>query len=176
MAVKDVLVEHARRARVWTVDRWGAFRAESPYFQGKVGLVALYLVVVSLTILLVPPDGEPWAAKQERISFGLAFKTALEVSNFDSGNLEDVVLEVRGKGIEFDGKEIPGIWRTKPMLLIEGRPTKILTEQLFSDIGLNPPYSLVVDTITVIDDDKDVLVVLHPTTAAERAAAPPAED
>ena len=162
MAVKDVLVERARQARVWAVDRWGAFRAESPYFQGKVGLVALYLVIVALTIVLVPPAGEPWAIRQERISFGLAFKTALEVSNNDSGDLEDVVLEVRGKGIEFDGKEIPGTWRTKPMLLIEGLPTKILTEQLFDAQGLSPPYSLVVDTVTVIDEDKDVLVVLRP--------------
>lgn len=162
MAVKDVLAERARQTRALAVDRWGRFRAESPYFQAKVGLVALYLVVVAVTIALVPPDREPWSVKQERIPFGLAFKTAIEIANFDSGDLNDVVLEVRGMGIEFDGKQTPGTWRTKPMLLIEGLPTKILTEQLFDSKGLSPPYSLVVESVTVVDDDHDVLVVLRP--------------
>lgn len=168
MAVKDVLATGSNKAKQTALERWQAFRAESPYFQAKVGLVALYIVVVVATLLLAPPSPEPWRVEVKRIPFGLAFKTALELTNVSNGDLEDVVVEVRGKGIEFDGRQIPGVWRTKPMTLIEDeeQPAKILTEQLADDKGVPPPYSLVVDTVTVYDDDNEALVVLHPPPPA----------
>jgi hypothetical protein len=162
MAVKDALTANANKAKLFTRERWNAFRAESPYFQAKVGMVALYVVVVLLTVLIAPPSAEPWKIEQKRIPFGLAFKTAVEITNVSNGDIEDAVVEVNGKGIEFDGKEIPGTWRTKPLLLVEGLPTKIQTEQLFDARGLSPPYSLVVDVVTVFDDDKDVLIRASP--------------
>jgi hypothetical protein len=163
MAVKDALTSNASKAKLFTRERWQAFRAESPYFQAKVGLVALYVVVVLFTVLLAPPSAEPWKIEQKRIPFGLAFKTAVEIWNVSNGDIEEAVIEVRGKGIEFDGKEIPGVWRTKPLVLLEDeeRPTKIQTEQLFDAKGLSPPYSLVVELVTVFDED-DVLVRISP--------------
>ena len=162
MAVKDVLTSGSKQAQATALEKWQAFRAESPYFQAKVGLVALYAVIVVATLLLAPPSEAPWRAEQKRIPFGLAFKTALEITNVSNGEIEDAVIEVAGKGIEFDGRQIPGVWRTKPMLLVEGLPTQVLTEQLADKGGVPPPYSLVVDRVTIYDDDKDVLVVLHP--------------
>ncbi len=162
MAVKDALTSNASKAKLFTRERWQAFRAESPYFQAKVGMVALYVVVVLATILLAPPSAEPWKIEQKRIPFGLAFKTAIEITNVSNGDIEDGTVEVTGKGIEFDGREIPGTWRTKPMLILEGLPTKIQTEQLLDAKGLSPPYSLVVDSVTVFDDDKDVLIRVNP--------------
>jgi hypothetical protein len=64
------------------------------------------------------------------------------------------VVEVSGKGIEFDGKEVPGVWRTKPIALLEGLETKIVTEQLFDAKGANPPYTLDVKQLTIFDDPK----------------------
>ena len=167
MAVKPSLQNALAKSRDWAVDRWGAFRAESPYFQAKVGMVAAYLLVVALTVLLAPPSSAPWDAKQQRIDFGAAFKTVLEITNADNGELEDVVIEVNGTGLEFDGRKVPGQWSTRPMTLIEGLPTKILTEQLYDKNGLNPPYSLVIETVTVRDDDNEVLVTLHPPVAKQ---------
>ena len=167
MAVKDALTSNANKAKLLTRERWQEFRAESPYFQAKVGMVALYVVVVLLTVLLAPPSAAPWKIEQKRIPFGLAFKTAIEITNVSNGDLEDAVVEVRGKGIEFDGREIPGTWRTKPLVIVEGLPTKIQTEQLLDDKGLSPPYSLVVDLVTVFDDDKDVLIRATPAPPAQ---------
>lgn len=162
MAVKDALTKSAGKAKLFTRERWQAFRAESPYFQAKVGMVALYVVIVLLTILIAPPSAAPWKVEQKRIPFGLAFKTAVEITNVSNGEIEDAIIEVRGKGIEFDGRQTPGVWKTKPTLLVEGLPTKILTEQLFDSRGLSPPYSLVVDLVTIYDDDKDVLLQISP--------------
>lgn len=167
MAVKDALTSNANKAKLLTRERWRAFRAESPYFQAKVGMVALYVVVVLLTVILAPPSAAPWKIEQKRIPFGLAFKTAVEITNVSNGDLADAVVEVRGKGIEFDGREIPGTWRTKPLVILEGLPTKIQTEQLLDDKGLSPPYSLVVEVVTVYDDDKDVLIRANPAPPAQ---------
>lgn len=150
------------------LERWGQFRAESPYFQAKVGLVGAYVVVVALTLALAPPDADPWVCREERLSFGLAFKTAVEITNVDNGDLEDVVVEVKGTGIEYDGRRVPGTWRTKPLTLVEGLKTKLLTEQLFDARGVSPPYSLEVDLVTVLDDDNEAVVSLVPDKSGAR--------
>ena len=79
----------AKKAGLWAKGRWADFRQESPYFQGKVGLAAIYVVIVVLTIFLAPPRGDKWACTEERIPFGLAFKTALIISNLRNGDLDD---------------------------------------------------------------------------------------
>ncbi len=162
MASRAALTVRAKDAGAWARGRYQAFRDQSPYFQAKVGLAAAYVVVVLLTVLVAPPRGAVWQASQQRINFGLAFKTAITITNLRAGDLEDVVVEVKGTGIEFDGKKDPGTWRTKPLDMPEGKELQILTEQLFDDRGVNPPYSLVVDTVRVVDDDKETVVVLHP--------------
>ena len=161
MAMRDVLENSAHWATRWSVDRVRAFRATSRYFQGKVALVALYLVIVVFTVALTPPPSKPWHVTQELIPFGLAFRTAIDIASLDEGDL-DVVLDVRGRGIDPDGSEVTGTWPSKPMRLIEGKHKKVLTEQLFDPHGHSPPYSLLVDTVTVLDDELDILTVLRP--------------
>ncbi|HEY4220281.1 MAG TPA: hypothetical protein VGO62_03045, partial [Myxococcota bacterium] len=67
--------ESLQNARDWALDRWADFRAESPYFQAKVGLGAGYVVIVLLTIMLAPPRGAYWTCTQEHLQFGLSSKT-----------------------------------------------------------------------------------------------------
>lgn len=161
MATKESINAVLEHSGEWARDRWGAFRKESPYFQARVWLIVGYLVIVVATVFLAPPEGVHWLAKAERLGFGLSFKTAIGVTNVDNGDLEGVVIEVRGEGVEFDGKKVPGVWRTKPINLPEEVEVKILTEHLFDAKGLSPPYALSVSTISVIDG-KDVLMTIAP--------------
>jgi hypothetical protein len=154
--------EGAKQGLEWAKDRWADFRAESPYFQGKVGLAAAYALIVLFTIVLAPPRGDKWASAQERIPFGLAFKTALKITNQRNGDLDNVTVIVHGTGIEFDGKKTPGTWTTKPLSLPEKLEVKILTEQLYDKQGGVPPYSLVIDDAVVLDKKDHVIVTLHP--------------
>ena len=162
MAGKEALAAGAKKGRDWAEGRWAEFRAESPYFQAKVGLGVAYAVIVVLTILLAPPRGITWQSSQERIPFGLAFKTAVLLKNLRAGDLDDVTIEIKGEGIEFDGRKVPGAWHTRPMNLPEGREAKILTENLYDDQNVNPPYSLVVDSLKVVSKKKKTIVELHP--------------
>lgn len=160
MATK--LEETAQASQQWARERWSEFRATSPYFQGKVALVAGYLVVVALTILLAPPEGDHWRIRSERLSFGLSFKTVITLENVDNGDYEDAIIEVVGKAIEFDGKERPGVWRTRPMALPEAVPTKIFSESLLDARGAVAPYSLVVEQVKVFDGEELVIALRPP--------------
>ena len=162
MAGKEALNKVMEHSGEWARDRWGAFRKESPYFQARVLLVLAYLVIVVATLVLAPPEGEHWRATAERLGFGLSFKTAIRLTNVDNGDLDRVVVEVRGQGVEFDGRKVPGVWRTKPLDLPEEADVKILTEQLFDAKGTSPPYALTVATVAVIDEDGDVLFSAAP--------------
>lgn len=154
----NAVLEHSGE---WARDRWGAFRKESPYFQARLWLILAYLVIVVATVILAPPEGEHWQAKAVRLGFGLSFKTAIAVTNVDNGDLEGVVVEVRGEGVEFDGKKVPGMWRTKPVNLPEEVEVRILPEHLFDAKGVSPPYALSVSTISIIDGKK-VLMTMSP--------------
>jgi hypothetical protein len=162
--VSDAALRTAKKSQEWAKGRWGDFRQESPYFQAKVWLVVGYVGVVILTLLIAPPEGDHWVVKQERINFGLTFKTAVAITNVDNGDVEDAVVEVRGKGIEFDGKEIPGTWSTKKITLVEDTTTKVFSEQLSDKNGGIPPYTLQVDYVRILDDDGDVLFEVAPST------------
>ncbi|OGQ24015.1 MAG: hypothetical protein A2138_25310 [Deltaproteobacteria bacterium RBG_16_71_12] len=161
MAAKESLNALLDQSGEWARDRWSAFRKESPYFQARIWLILGYLVIVVATLILAPPEGEHWQAKALRLGFGMSFKTAISLTNIDNGDLEGVVVEVRGEGVEFDGKKVPGVWRSKPLNLPEEAEVRILPEQLFDAKGVSPPYALSVATISIIDDD-DVLVTIAP--------------
>jgi hypothetical protein len=156
MAGKQLEVTDWAKGQVQS--RWQAFRQESPYFQLKVVLGLAYAVVVVLTVILAPPRGEKWAVAQERINFGLSYRTTLKITNMRNGDLDDVVLELRGNGIEFDGKKVPGTWHTKPIAMPEGKELLVNTEQLFDARGENPPYALDVDDARVLDKKKRVVI------------------
>ncbi len=161
MAAKDSINSVLEHSGEWARDRWGAFRKESPYFQARVWLILGYVAIVAATLWLAPPEGEHWRVKAERLGFGLAFKTAIVVTNVDNGDLDQVVVEVRGEGVEFDGRKVPGVWRTKPLQLPEEAEVTILTEQLFDAKGVPPPYALSVTSVSVIDDG-EVLTTVTP--------------
>ncbi|MCC7070594.1 MAG: hypothetical protein IT383_04685 [Deltaproteobacteria bacterium] len=161
MAAKDSINSVLEHSGEWARDRWGAFRKESPYFQARVWLIVGYVAVVLATVWLAPPEGEHWRATADRLGFGLSFKTAIRVTNIDNGDLEGVVVEVRGEGVEFDGRKVPGVWRTKPLTLPEEVEVTVLTEQLFDAKGASPPYALSVTTVSVIDDG-EVLAAIRP--------------
>lgn len=152
-------------AKAFALRQMEEFKGRGPFFQAKAAVIAVYVVIVLLTLALAPPGTAAWSVAQTRLSFGLSFKTAVVVSNLDNGDLEDVVVVVTGKGIEFDGKERPGTWRTKTMTLPEGLPTKIVSEQLFDERGQNPPYALVVSRVSVLDGT-DVLMEMPVPPAA----------
>lgn len=156
-----VLKRRAETARAWLEARWADFRAESLYFQARVGVLAAYAVVVVLTVLIAPPSKVPWRCVEDRITFGLSFKTIVEVTNVDNGELEDVLFEVKGTGVEYDGKRISGTWRTKPLTLEEGKKYTLLTEQLFDERGISPPFSLELQEVTVLEEDGERIAQLQ---------------
>lgn len=162
MAGKERLNRVMEHSGEWARERWGAFRKESPYFQARVWLVLGYVAIVLATIVLAPPEGEHWRAEAQRLGFGLSFKTVISLTNVDNGDIEGAIVEVRGKGIEFDGREVPGVWRSKPINLPEETEVRILTEHLFDEKGTNPPYALTVATVRVLDDDGEPLLTITP--------------
>ena len=151
-----LVVQKAQSALVatgtWSAERWRTFRAESPYFQGRVALVAAYVVVVVLTVLLVPPRSDPWRVRQVRFDWGLSFKTAVEVTNVREGNVGDVVIEVHGDSVEFDGQKRSGTWRSKPTPLVEGKPLRVTCDDLTDESGGHPEAPLLVDDVRIFDD------------------------
>lgn len=162
MAGKESLNRVVEHTGEFVRDRWGAFRRESPYFQARVWLVAGYLAIVVGTIFLAPPEGEHWRVSAQRLGFGLSFKTAISITNIDNGDLDKVTIEVRGKGIEYDGREVPGVWRTKPINLPEEAEVRILTEHLFNEKGQSPPFALTVATVTLFDEDGEPILSIAP--------------
>lgn len=163
MAAKDSINSVLEHSGEWARDRWGAFRKESPYFQARVWLIVGYVAIVVATVWLAPPEGEHWRVKAERLGFGLSFKTVIAVTNVDNGEIDDAVVEVRGEGVEFDGRKVPGVWRTKPLRLPEEVEVTVVTEHLFDAKGVPPPYALSVTSVSIIDDG-DVLATIAPRT------------
>jgi hypothetical protein len=147
----------AIQAKAFAKGQLDEIKGRGPFFQAKLGVITGYVLVVLLTLALAPPGKPDWEVRQTRLSFGLSFKTALELTNADNGDLEDVIVFVSGKGIEFDGRQTPGTWRTKPMALPEGLATRIVAEQLFDDKGQHPPYSIVITSVKVLDGTDTLL-------------------
>lgn len=161
-AARALARDTAGKGLAFLKERWQDFREESPYFQAKVGLVAAWIVVSVLTIAIAPPPTVPFIIQQHKVNFGLSVKTAIEIQNQDGGDIVEAIVEVRGTLTEFDGKKIPGVWRTKPITIAEGLKTTLSTESLYDQKGLHPSYQLDVQTLTIYDGD-DVVFSGHPT-------------
>lgn len=115
-------------------EAWSDFRRNSVYFQIKAALVAAYVVIVLATLVLAPPPPPAFRLTVGHVPWGVAQRTYLDFDNLDLGSLRDVVVEVHGRVIEFDGKETRGPWRMSLPRLPEGEsiriwPEKLLTEQ-----------------------------------------------
>lgn len=155
--MKDLAAQAAKRTAQQgqraLLERWQAFREESPYFQAKVGLVAGWIVIALLTIVLAPPPDIEFVVEQKKISFGLAEKPALIIDNRAGGDLDEGSVEVRGTQTDFDGKTKSGTWRTKSLLIVEGVKTTLSTESFFDEQGLQPGYQLHIDYVVIRDDD-----------------------
>ena len=162
-----------RQALLWVQAKWAGFRAESTYTQARVGLVAAWIAVSILTVLIAPPAVQPWRVTQVRLSFGLAFKTALEIENANAGDQHDVTVEVTGRAIEFDGKETPGVWHTDKLDIPQARGAKvrILPEQLKGRKGAPSSYSLIIENVRILDDDGDPLYATRPQTSGHASQA-----
>lgn len=145
--------------------RWRQFRTESPYFQAKVGLTALYIAVVVLTVIVAPPAVAPWVCREERIDFGLSFKTAIEITNVSNGELDDIVVEVHGKAVEYNGAKVPGQWSSKPVSLPEGERVRLLAERLTDAQGVVAPGALETERV-VLKHKGDKIAELVPERPA----------
>ncbi len=148
------------RAASWAGEQVDELKGRGPFFQAKLALAVGYGVIALLTLLLVAPAHADWQVNQQRISFGMTFRTAVVVKNNDGGDLNAARVEVRGHGIEFDGKEVPGVWRSKKLDLPEGGQAKLVSEQLFDKDNRSPPYAFVATEVVVFDDDGDERVTL----------------
>jgi hypothetical protein len=157
MAGVDVVRSAVAKGGTLVADRWRAFREESPYFQAKVGLVAAWLVVSLVTIVVVPPPTIPFVVEQQASSFGLSTKTTLIVFNADGGDLINATVEISGTVTEFDGRTIPGSYRTKPITIVEGLKTTLSTESFFGAKGDHPGYQIHIDRVVIRDDDDEVV-------------------
>lgn len=152
MTAKDAALIKANQGKEALLDRWRAFREESPYFQAKFGLVAAWLLIAVLTILIAPPAPIDFIVEQKMINFGLAEKTTLIIFNQAGGDIDTGVVEVKGTQTDFDGKKAAGTWKTKPIPIPQGLKTTLSTESLFDDKGINPGYQLQIDHVVIYDD------------------------
>jgi hypothetical protein len=152
MSAKDTALEKANQGREALLDRWRAFREESPYFQAKVGLVAAWLIIAVLTVLIAPPAPIDFVVEQKQLSFGLAERTTLIIFNQAGGDLDTAVVEVYGTQTDFDGRKAAGKWRTKTIAIPQGLKTTLSTESFFDDKGINPGYQLQIDRVIILDD------------------------
>ena len=143
-------------------ERWTDFREESPYFQAKVGLVAAWLLISTLTIAIAPPATIPFIVEQQAIPFGASKKTILVILNQDGGDIPEGIVEVHGTLTEFDGKEIPGVWATKVVAIPEGVKTTLSTEKFFDKKGIPPGYNLHIDSVRILDGDETVFTGAPP--------------
>lgn len=152
------------RARVLAREAWTDFRRNSVYFQIKAGLVAAYVVVVLATLVLAPPAPPAFKLAVGHVPWGVGQRTYLDFDNLELGGLKDVVIEVHGRVIEFDGKESRGPWRMTLPRLSEGDTVRIWPEKLLSDQHRPAGDNLEIARVRVYpkDDPEDVLVDAAP--------------
>lgn len=156
MTARDTAVARASQGKDALLDRWRAFREESPYFQAKVGLVGAWLLVSLLTFLIAPPSPVAFFVEQRVLSFGLAEKTALVIFNRAGGDLDTAVVTVTGTQTDFDGRQASGTWATKTIAVPQGLKTTLSTESFFDGKGINPSYQLKINHVLITDDGDEV--------------------
>lgn len=168
-AKSSALVERgkvlAAQARARAREAWIDFRRNSVYFQIKAGLVAAYVVIVLMTLVLAPPAPASFALTVGSLPWGVGKRTYVDLDNLDLGTLTDVVVEVQGRVIEFDGKESRGPWRMKLSRLKEGDTVRLWPEKLMTDQNRPAGDNLDVSRVRVYsaDDPSNVLVDAAPT-------------
>lgn len=152
------------RAKVLAREAWTDFRSNSVYFQLKAGLVAAYVAIVLATLVLAPPSPPAFALSVGHVPWGVAQRTYLDFDNLDLGTLKDVVVEVHGRVIEFDGKESRGPWKTALPRLSEGDTVRIWPEKLLSAQHRPAGDNLEIARVRVYraDDASDVIVDAAP--------------
>lgn len=148
------------RARVLAREAWTDFRSNSVYFQLKAGLVAAYVAIVLATLVLAPPSPPTFALSVGHVPWGVGQRTYLDFDNLDLGTLKDVVVEVQGRVIEFDGKESRGPWKMALPRLSEGDTVRIWPEKLMSAQHRPAGDNLEIARVRVYaaDDPSDVIV------------------
>lgn len=147
-----------KAVREFVAEKWADFRARSRFVQAKAAMVAAYLLVVGLTLLLAPPDPEPWEVKLGRIPFGIAFKSFIEIKNVDAGSYDDLVMEVDGHFVDFDGAKKRGTWKKRIAELDKGQKIQLWPEDLRDMAGRAPANTLIVEEFRLLDDDNEVVL------------------
>lgn len=155
----------AERGRVIAREAWIDFRRNSLYFQAKAGLVVAYIGIVLATLILAPPSPPTFGAVTGSVPWGVGKRTFIDLDNYDVGNLKDVIVEVHGTVIEFDGKESRGPWRMRLARLSEGDTVRVWPEKLLSDNNRPAGDNLDVSRVRIYpaDDPSDILVDAAPT-------------
>lgn len=167
MAAADVVKAQAHKLKTFLLEKWRAFREESPYFQAKFALVGIWIVVSLLTILVVKPAVIPFVIEQQTYSFGLGTRTALNITNVDGGDLDEAVVEITGTLTEFDGRKTSGVWRTKKLIIVEGLKSTFGMELFRNDKGESPNTQVQIENVIIFDDGDQVFA--GPPTAATKA-------
>ena len=129
--------------------RWSDLRARSVFYQARVALLAVYALVVITTLIVAPPLVEDFEMSWDQVSFGASSVTYVDFQNNDLGTLKDVTVEVRGEGVEFDGRRKKNVWTGVIRKLPEGDRTQIKPEMLKDSAGYRAPNHIDVTFVSL---------------------------
>lgn len=148
---------------------WVDFRRNTIYLQLKVGLGAVYAVVVLLTLVLAPPAAVTFRASTGSLAWGMGKRTYLELENRDEGTLENVIVEVQGAMVTYDGTQKQGTWTVELPQLAEGEKVRFWPEQMRAPDASPVGDNLQIDRIRIVDaeDPTDEIIALPVTRAKE---------
>ncbi len=139
-------------------DRWQDLRDRSGFYQARVALLALYIVVVVLTVIIAPPRAADFELTWDKVPFGLAEVSFVEIANNDLGSKEDLQVEVRGTATEFDGRKTEGKWSGPLASLPEGERTRVKPQDLKDKRGYRAPNEIDIQYVVVRDKDGDIVL------------------
>lgn len=153
------------------VSRWEDLRERSVFYQARLGIIVLYAVVVLMTVIIAPPRVDDVEFRWGKVAFGASYKSYVEITNNDLGNIRDVVVEVSGSGLEFDGKRKNQVWATTVRTLAEGKATR-LEHNVFKDAKERKypaPADIDVTYVTLKNEDGDVIAKGKPVESKKAA-------
>lgn len=169
MVADDESVQARMKAAV--VARWEDLRERSVFYQARLAIIVLYALVVLLTVIIAPPRVDDVEFKWGKVAFGASYKSYIEITNNDLGNIRDVVVEISGSGLEFDGKRKNQVWATTVRTLSEGKTTR-LEHTAFKDAKERKypaPADIDVTYVTLKDADGDVIAGAKPKPSKKGA-------
>lgn len=153
--IKSRVVTLARRAAVTGRDLAEDFRRQTPYFKARVGVLAGFLAVVTLTQVVAAPGAPDNPCGTEATLMQLSFKTVVRVKNVDGDDYGAVVVGVRGDYVSLDsGERRQGEWRSAPQPLAEGQELVLDHKQLLDASGRSPETIFNARELTVRCDDR----------------------